>query len=851
MNKLRTYTVVPALPEQLKRLRELSYNLWWSWHPDALEMFRRLDVELWNDVVQNPVRFLTHVAQKRLDQAASDDAYLAHMNRVLQAFDSYMTSETWFSRKHAEFVDSRIAYFSMEFGLHESLPIYSGGLGVLAGDHLKSASDLGVPLVAMGMLYRQGYFQQRLTNDGWQLEEYHAIDVSAAPLMPVVRPDGERLTVEIPIGPRSVTLQAWKTQVGRVSLYLLDAEVSANDPHDREITCRLYAGDDEMRIRQEVALGIGGFRMLEKLGISAAVFHMNEGHSAFLAVERIRQRMEVESLTFAEAREAIVPSNVFTTHTPVPAGIDSFKPELLHKYLDPYLPAIGMSPKDFMALGRRDASNIDEPFSMAVLALRLAGASNGVSALHGHVSREMWHSVWPGAPRDEVPLTSITNGIHINSWMSPEMSDLLHRYLGPKWAEDPVNHDAWLQVDEIPDLELWRTHEKCRVELVAYTRKRIKEQFRRRGAPPAEIKSAGELLDPEALTIGFARRFAPYKRGALIFRDPERLKSMVAHPERPVQFIFAGKAHPRDARGKEIVKQILTFAKLPEFRRRIVFLENYDISVARRLVQGVDVWLNNPIKPREASGTSGMKVPPNGGINLSVLDGWWPEAYDGENGWAVGDGQIYEDPDYQDYVEGEAIYDLLEKEIIPAFYDRGPDGLPRRWIARMKASMRTICPMFNSNRMLEEYTNRLYVPAARRWRHMSKDNFAATKALARWKHELIAHWSEVRVEHVEAEDPGELPVGAYLGVKARVHLGRVSPDEVAVELYHGRVDPSGQLVEGRSEPMTLSEKLENGSSAFIGRIPCVQSGQHQFAVRILPQHPDLAHRFDTGLILWG
>ena len=851
MQKLRTYTVVPSLPEPISRLRELSYNLWWSWNPDALSLFRRLDVDLWDDDVQNPVRFLTLVPQPRLNQAASDRAYLAHVTRVLDAFDAYLTGHTWFGQRHEEFSNSTIAYFSMEFGLHESLPVYSGGLGVLAGDHLKSASDLGVPLVGIGLLYRQGYFQQRLTADGWQLEEYPMLDVAHMPVTPVLDEQGEHVAIELPVGHRSVWIQVWRVQVGRVVLYLLDTDVHRNAQKEREITSRLYAGGSTERIEQEVILGIGGLRMLARLGITPAVCHMNEGHSAFLAVERIRQRMESDQLSFAEAREAVVPSNIFTTHTPIPAGIDTFGPELLHKYLDPFLPAIGLSPEAFQAIGKKDPADEDEPFSMAVLALRLSGAANGVSALHGHVSRDMWHGVWPGAPRDEVPITSITNGIHVNSWMSPEMSDLLHRYLGPEWAENPVDHDAWLRVDEIPEIELWRTHERRRVALVAYARQRLKEQLRQRGAPPAEIKSAGEVLDPEALTVGFARRFAPYKRGALLFRDPQRLLALVTNQERPVQFIFAGKAHPRDDNGKEIIKQILTFIKKPEFRRRIVFLENYDIAVARKLVQGVDVWLNNPVKPREASGTSGMKVPPNGGLNLSVLDGWWPEAFNGENGWAIGDGRVYEDPAYQDYVEGEAIYDLLEKELVPTFYERTADGLPRRWIARMKASMRSICPMFNTNRMLEEYANRLYVPAADRWRHMSGDDFAAAKDMARWKRELGAAWNEVRVDQVESDGTRELPVGSFLEVWAQVHLGRVDPKDVAVELYHGRLDPSGRLVEGRSEKMSVSETLGDGNYRFSGKIPCAQSGQHKYAVRVVPQRADLVHRFDTGMILWG
>lgn len=851
MYHLRTYNVVPALPAPLVRLHDLAYNLWWSWHGDAMELFRRLDPDLWDDVVQNPVQFLAHVAQRRLDQAAADKAYLAHMERVLGALDAYLIGESWFGRTHPEFRNTCLAYFSMEFGIHESLPVYSGGLGILSGEHLKSASDLGLPLVAVGLMYRQGYFHQRLTTDGWQLEEYPSIDFFQIPTRLVKTPEGAPLHVDVPIAKRRVVAQVWKAQVGRVPLYLLDTDLLENDPRDRDITQRLYGGDNQMRIRQEIVLGIGGLRMLDKLGLTPEVCHMNEGHSAFLTVERIRQRMQEQGLDFGEAREAVAPSHVFTTHTPVPAGIDRFENELLEEYLGAFLPSINLSLGEFTALGKMDAADRDELFCMAVLALRLAGATNGVSALHGHVSREMWHRVWPGAPRDEVPITSITNGIHINTWIAPEMADLLDRYLGPQWEEDPSDHEVWRRVDEIPDLELWRTHERRRVALIAFARQRLKEQLRRRGAPPAEVKAADEALDPEALTIGFARRFAPYKRGSLIFRDIERLLKILTDQNRPVQVIFAGKAHPRDDNGKEIIRQIIGHIAKPEFRRRIAFIENYDMTVARMLVQGADVWLNNPIKPREASGTSGMKVTPNGGLNISVLDGWWPEAYDGDNGWTIADGRIYEDGGYRDHLESEAIYELLEKEIVPLFYDRSIDGLPRAWIARMKASMRTVCPMFNTHRMVQEYTNRMYIPAAKRYRHLAQDGFSAAKALSQWKRALGRSWGDVGVEQVDAIQPSELPVGARLSIRARVRLGKVKPEDVAVELYHGRIDTHGRLVEAATQPMECKEQAGDGAYWFNGEIPCRRSGQHGYAVRVLPRHPDLPHRYDTGLILWG
>jgi starch phosphorylase len=851
MFKLRTYTVVPALPEPLARIRELAYNVWWSWNGDALELFRRLDPDLWNDLNNNPIQTLAHLAQRRLDQLAVDRAYLAHLSRVLQAFDTYMTRETWFSRSHPDIRDTRIAYFSMEFGLHESLPFYSGGLGVLAGDHLKSASDLGLPLVGVGLAYRQGYFQQRVSNDGWQVEEYPSFDYFQLPMTLVKTEAGETLVLSLPIGDHEVKYILWRIQVGRVPLYLMDTDLPENIARDRDLTHRLYGGDDDTRIRQELLLGIGGLRALKALKLQPDVCHMNEGHAAFMTVERIIQQREQQGLDFGQAREAVAPSHVFTTHTPIPAGIDRFDKVLLVKYLTPYLSGMGLSLDEFAALGKRNAGDADEPFSMAIFALRLCGMANGVSALHGHVSREMWHDVWPGAPRDEVPITSITNGIHTGTWIASAMADLLFRYLGPLQIETPVDHEFWRRVDEIPDLELWRTHEQRRVALVAFARMRLREQLRRRGAPPTEVKAADEFLDPEALTIGFARRFAPYKRGALLFKNPERLAKILGNPDRPVQFIFAGKAHPRDDNGKAVLREIIANTLRPEFRRRIIFLENYEFSMARMLVQGCDVWLNNPIKPREASGTSGMKVSVNGGINLSVLDGWWPEAYDGENGWTIDEGRIYDDTVYRDHVDGESIYDLLEKEIVPLFYDRTADGVPSGWVEKMKASMRTICPLFNTNRMIQEYAQQLYVPAAHRWRHLTRDGYTHAKGLSTWKHNLAGIWSSVRVDQVEANDVGELPVGSKVQVRAKIHLGSVKPDDVAVELYHGRIDPHGQLLEGSAETMNCREHIENGSFWFDGQIPCTRSGQLGYAIRVVPKHPDLVHRYDTGLICWG
>ena len=851
MNHIRTYTVTPSLPAPLLRLRELAYNLWWSWNGDAFELFRRLDPDLWDAVKHNPVRLLSQLDQRRLQQAATDTAYLAHLERVMSRLREYMTLPTWFQERYDDLKDIRIAYFSMEFGLLECLPIYSGGLGILSGDHLKSASDLGIPLVAIGMVYRQGYFVQRLTNDGWQLEEYPSLEFHELPLEQVSDEHGNPHVLDLLVGDRNVHVVAWKAQVGRVPLYLLDTDVASNDPRDREITQRLYGGGDEERIRQEIVVGIGGVRLLERIGVNPTVCHMNEGHSAFLGLERIRQHMHNAGLDFGAAREAVAPAHVFTTHTPVPAGIDRFSDELIDRYLADVRRGVGLPPEGLRALGKVNPADPADHFSMAVLGLRLAGGTNAVSELHGQVSREMWQNVWPGSPVAEVPITSVTNGIHIATWLSVDMAHLFERYLGPDWADNPVDHEVWARVNEIPDMELWRTHERRRERLISFTRQRLKEQLRRRGAPPTEVKTADEILDPEALTIGFARRFAPYKRATLIFRDMARLARMLNDRDKPVQLVFAGKAHPRDERGKELIKHIMLHARNPEFRRRIVFLENYDINVARHLVQGVDVWLNNPLRPREASGTSGMKVAPNGGLNLSVLDGWWPEAFDGENGWAIGDGRVYEDPAYQDYLESEAIYDLLEKEIVPMFYERTSDGLPRRWIARMKASMRTLCPRFNTNRMLEEYAEKLYVPAARRGRRLAENGFAAAKALSHWKSEIRNRWVGVHIDRVQTDDHRPLSVGTELNVRAHVRLGDVRPEDVAVEVYFGRVDASGRIVEGASAELACTSNDRDGWYNYTGKIPCNQAGHHGYAIRVIPRHGDLPHRYDTGLILWG
>ncbi len=848
---IRTFTVLPHLPDRLQALQKLAYNLWWSWNHEAVSLFRRIDEDGFAAVENSPVKLLGGIDQGRLEQLQRDEGFLAHMDRVEEALNHYMTSPTWFQETYGDAQPSRVAYFSAEFGIHESIPIYSGGLGVLAGDHLKAASDLGVPLAGVGLMYREGYFRQYLNVDGWQQERYPENDFFNLPLIPEVREDGVPVEVSVPFPGREVWLRVWRIQVGRVPLYLLDTNIARNSPEDRQITARLYGGDQDMRIRQEMVLGIGGVRALKALGKAPTVCHMNEGHSAFLGLERIRALMEEHHLDFATAREAVSAGNCFTTHTPVPAGNDVFPAHMIEHYFAGYLHQLRIDKNEFLGLGRQNPKDPSELFCMTVLAIKLANKSNGVSKLHGSVSRKMWKAIWPELPEAEVPIMAITNGIHTRTWLAPEMAHLYDRYLGIQWEERPTDHSIWKRVEHIPNAELWRTHERRRERLVAFARERLKAQLQRRGAPPSEVARADEVLDPEALTIGFARRFATYKRGNLIFRNLDRLTAIVNNKDAPVQIIFAGKAHPRDHGGKELIAEILHIARRPELRRRVVFLEDYDMNVARYLDQGIDVWLNNPRRPLEASGTSGMKVCGNGGINLSVLDGWWVEGYAGDNGWAIGAGEEYTDLTYQDDIESRAIYDLLEQEIVPLFYNRSSDGLPRGWLKVMKRSMSTVCPVFNTNRMVQEYVEKCYWPSAERYNLLEADNLRQAGDLARWRRGMQQGWPQVRVERVESNGADPLHVGGELEVSARVQLGGLSPDDVEVQLFHGAVDSLGDIPNPATVAMSHNGHHEGSSWLFKGVISCRSSGQHGFAVRVLPRHKALPNPFEPGLVCWG
>jgi len=857
MLPIRTFSVIPSLPSRIEGLRQVAYNLRWTWDHEAIELFRRLDRDLWEASGHNPVYMLGAIDQDKLEEAARNDAFLAHLKRVETHLEAYLSEPSWYEKKCCPGPDGPlIAYFSAEFGLTECLSIFAGGLGILAGDHLKSASDLGVPLVGVGLLYQQGYFRQYLNQAGWQQEEYPDNDFHNLPLSLALGRDNKPVVVEVDFPGRVVKAQVWRAQVGRVSLYLLDTNFAGNpNPEDRDITDQLYGGDREMRIRQEIVLGIGGYRALEALGLEPTVYHMNEGHSAFLALERIRRLMEVRRMSFAEARELASAGLVFTTHTPVEAGHDYFSPELMERYFASYASALGLSMQEFLALGRASATDTD--FCMTVLALRLASWRNGVSRLHGEVSRRMWQRLWPGVPVDEVPIGHITNGVHFRSWISQEMNQLYDRYLGPSWREEPANSDVWRRVYSIPAEELWRTHERRRERLVSWAREHVRAQRIRLGASQQQIEAAGEVLDPDALTIGFARRFATYKRATLLLRDFDRLVRILSDPARPVQLIFAGKAHPRDQTGKELIREIVNLSRQKELGRRIVFLEDYDMAVARYLVQGVDVWLNNPLRPLEASGTSGMKAAANGVLNLSTLDGWWDEVWSFPAppegiGWAIGKGETYDDRNYQDQVEAGALYDLLEREVIPTFYDRGPDRIPRKWVARMKASIASLCHYVNTHRMVSDYTTKFYLKAHERFRRLDAGGGAQARSLAAFIARVQAGWPQVRIELVEGGPEHTLPVGACMTARAHIRLGDLSPEDVAVELYLGRLSPSGEIVDARCEPMKPAGRDAEGRYVFVAQgVQCSRSGLHGYTVRVRPHHPDLTEDFLPGLIAWA
>ncbi|NDJ52567.1 MAG: glycosyltransferase family 1 protein [Chloroflexi bacterium] len=861
MRPVTTYTVLSAVPEELKRLPELAHNIHWSWDQEAIQLFFRMEPDLWEETNHNPVKMLGLISQSKLAALAADDGFLAHLDRVSQNFDNYMQAHnrtTWYAQEFGESEEKpEIAYFSFEFGLTECIPNYSGGLGVLAGDHLKAASDLDVPLMGVGLLYQTGYFRQYLNVDGWQQEMYPENDFYNMPLTLIKDEDGKPIKISVELPGRDVYAQIWRIDVGRVDLYLLDCNISENSDEDKRLTAQLYGGDREMRVKQEILLGIGGLRALIALGLEPSVCHMNEGHAAFMALERTRILMERRGISFDEAASICAVSNVFTTHTPVPAGNDFFAPELMYQYFGEYWGRLGLERDNFMSLGRFDPNNMEEHFCMTILALRMSTYSNGVSRLHGEVARDMWKNVYYNVPLSEVPIESITNGIHIYTWISKDMSDLFDRYLGPRWREDSPDTSVWERALNIPDEELWRTHERRRERLVAFSRRHMHTKLINRGASLAELERAKEVLDPDALTIGFARRFATYKRATLLFRDEERILRILRNDDHPIQFIFAGKAHPHDAYGKEFIRQIIHFKQRHDLNNRIVFLEDYDMVVARYMVQGVDIWLNTPRRPNEASGTSGMKAVFNGALNLSIIDGWWAEGYRPHVGWAIGRGEEYQDKELQDMIESNAIYDLLEQDIVQTFYDRGADGLPREWIGRLKAALRELGPVFTMDRVVQDYTRRFYHPALLAYRRFAEKDQKPGLDFSKWLTKVKKVWPEVEVGLLVdasngASSNGSRQVGDQMSVEVSVYLGSLEPSDVSVQLFEGGIDFEGLIRNGQPHEMTLVGDGESkGWYTYSVSYECRETGHHGYTARVIPSHDDLDRPLRLNLVTWA
>ncbi len=843
--------VISALPEKFKRLNDIAYNLWWSWNPEAIDLYREIDLDLWEKLGKNPVRFLQEVSQKKLQLKLNDADFMKRLDDVVSAFDNYMNEKnTWFTRTYPQNTDKMIAYFSAEYGLSEVLPIYSGGLGVLSGDHCKAASDLGLPFTAIGLFYKQGYFSQRINAEGWQQTCFNDLNVSQLPILPALNEKGEQAQINITFAGRTVYAQVWKVQIGRINLHLIDTDVPQNSPSDRALTARLYGGDQETRIQQEIFLGIGGIRVLDALGIQGSVYHMNEGHSSFMGLELIRKLINEKNINFNEAKKVVENSSIFTTHTPVPAGNDTFPLYMMDKYFGDFWGQLGLSRYDFLDLGLKRPE--DQNFNMTVLALTLAGRKNGVSALHGAVSRDIFSDVWPGVPKNDIPITHVTNGIHTLTWLSPKIKALYDKYLDNDWKSKIYESDTFKGIDNIPDAELWETHKELKSKLIKFVREKLKQQKLANGESMESVRQVDSFLDPNALTIGFARRFATYKRANLIFRNLARIQNILNNPEKPMQIIFAGKAHPADGPAHDVIKNINDIAKQEGFYGKVILLENYNMTVARNLVQGVDVWMNNPRRPLEASGTSGQKVCINGIINFSILDGWWCEGYDGENGWVIGDETEFDNEYSQDNIDSESIYDTLENVIVPLYYNVNEKGIPTEWVRIMKNSIKTLTWNYSTDRMVKEYAERMYLPALNGSIMSSTDNYSLAKQLSAFERHMMSNWSQVQIFADRAENSlkdYKSDSGHEIQLTAYAKLGTIDPSNVIVEVYYGSLC-NGMIVNAQSLEMNLDGKTDDGSYKYSLKLKIDDGGEYAYTFRAMPNNPNLINRFDMGLIRW-
>jgi starch phosphorylase len=849
MKPIHNFIVKAKLPENIEKLKDVAYNYWWCWDSEAKELFNRMNRKIWNEVHHNPIALINRLPQKELEELSKQYDFTNFLEKVHNKFTRYIKARTWFQEQNIQ-TKGVIAYFSPEYGINESFPVYSGGLGVLSGDHLKSASDLGLPLIGVGLLYQQGYFRQRLSPNGWQNELYPVNDFYSMPMFLVRDESGVKKIISVDLPNGKVFAQIWKILIGRTFLYLLDTNIDENTNQEyKNITDQLYGGDRETRIQQEILLGIGGIRALNIMGIEPSVIHTNEGHAAFALLEQTRNYMAKYNIDFHSAMNITRGSSIFTTHTPVPAGNEAFNLDRMEVYFKDYIPLLGLTKEDFFAMGQTAGLNYNEAFSMTILGLRLTGYHNGVSKLHGKVSQKMWSNIWKCLPVEEVPIDGLTNGVHTHTWLAHEFSELYERYLQPSWETDLDNEDIWNAVTTIPNDELWREKQRRRIRLVLFAREYLKTRGRDY-LRQDQLNKINEYLDPDALTIGFARRFATYKRPYLIFSDMKRLKNILTNKEKPVQIILAGKAHPHDTEGKQMIQMIIQKVRDFNLEKHIVFLEDYDMVISRLMVKGCDVWLNNPIRPLEASGTSGMKAAINGTLNCSILDGWWDEAYNGKNGFAIGQGEERENNPEINQLESELLYDLLENEIIPTFYDRGQTRVPSRWVEMMKCSIRSITPMFSTHRMVKEYATKYYFNALEKNKLLLQNNAQSVVELNKWKSKIYANWDKIIIKDIEMKNDHEAWLGKPIEVNVKVNLAELSPDDVVVQAYYGSVDVhTNELIDTQYTNLNLIRK-DDDFYLYNGTYICETTGKQGFTIRVLPNHPLMIRSSDLYLCKW-
>ena len=845
-------TVNPQLPKRISKLATVANNLWWSWNTEFLRLFQRIDMDLWEQSNKNPVKFLKHVSQEKLEDAAKDVTFLKEYDKIVEEFEDYMNSKnTWFSKNYPEEKGDLIAYFSAEYGLDQTIPIYSGGLGILSGDHLKSASDLGIPLVAVGLLYKDGYFNQKIDGEGQQQCEYNEIDLYDLPINPVKNEVGEDLIIYVKFPKRRLYLKVWSINVGRIKLYLLDSDIEKNNPEDRDVTLKLYGGDQEMRIRQEIVLGQAGVELLTKyLKLNPTVYHMNDGHSAFLTLEIIKNIIAEKQVSFEVAKDITSSKTVFTTHTPVPAGNDIFPLDLVERYFKDFWPRLGLSREEFLKLGMKPVKELENGFNMGILALKIAGKKNGVSKLHGAVSRELFGDVWPNIAANESPIGYVTNGIHTCSWLAPKMKELYNQYLMPYWQDSMYQDKVWEKINTIPDEKLWNVHNERKAKLLKLVKENTTERLRRSGYSYEDINEIVSKINPNALTIGFARRFATYKRATLIFKDLERITQILNNADRPVQLIFAGKAHPADKEGQDLIKFIHQVSMMPQFKGKIFLLENYNIAMSRYLISGVDVWLNNPRRPMEASGTSGQKASVNGVINFSVLDGWWAEGYNQKNGWTIGNNSEYDSYEAQDQADSQSLYRTLEEKIIPTYYNRENSNIPQKWIGFMKNSILSTGGKYSTARMLVDYTNQYYMPLAKLTKkyYLDIDNVAEYNG---WKKDLYRNWKDIKITQTDNFDNITIDAGNKIEVGCEVELPNIDIENIEVEVYYGKILENGIVENVSIIPMELTDSDEEQRKYyFTAKIELTTGGNYGYTFRVMPKNEMILEPANLDLVKW-